>query len=57
MTGRKWGAVALYALAVAVLLWSALEIRQGGTVAPLFLIVPILGIVAGRLWKTGEEGK
>ncbi|MDL2343116.1 hypothetical protein QOL99_03015 [Deinococcus sp. MIMF12] len=55
MTGRRWGALALYALAVAVLLWAALGLRQGETVPPVFLLAPVLALIAGRLWKSGEE--
>ncbi|GGK43532.1 hypothetical protein GCM10008955_41610 [Deinococcus malanensis] len=54
MSSRWSGALALYVLAVAVLLWLAVGLWSGGLVAPVFLLAPVLALSAGRLWKTGE---
>lgn len=53
MTGRRWQAVALYALAVGFLAMCVPPLARGDTTAPFFLLAPPLGVLAGRRWNSG----
>ena len=56
MTGRKWAAVALYALAFLCVL-VAVPFLLVGKPAPYsaFLLAPLLAYAGQKLWKSGEE--